>query len=297
MNGTAATSNRTAANNERAPVEFRRILLGDCLALLPTLPRGFARLIYIDPPFNTGSVQRRRTVSVRLDGRGTRTGFGGKTYRQSLARASAGYADSFDDYTAFLLPRIEAGLRCLTPDGSLFVHLDAREVHYVKVALDRLLGRDRFMNEIIWAYDYGGRTKRRWPPKHDTILWYAMDPRRYVFNYGAIDRIPYMAPNLVTPEKAARGKTPTDVWWHTIVPTNSREKTGYPTQKPLGILRRLIAVHSDPGDTVLDFFAGSGTTGAAAAELGRNSVLIDSSPAAIGAMKRRLKANGARRVG
>ena len=186
------------------------------------------------------------------------------------------------------MPRIEAGLRCLAPAGSLFVHLDAREVHYVKIALDRLLGRDRFINEIIWAYDYGGRPKDRWPAKHDTILWYAMDPERYTFNYDAIDRIPYMAPDLVGPEKAARGKTPTDVWWHTIVPTNGKEKTGYPTQKPLGILRRLIAVHSNPGDTVLDFFAGSGTTGAAAAELGRGSILIDSSPDAIEVMRRRL---------
>jgi site-specific DNA-methyltransferase (adenine-specific) len=185
------------------------------------------------------------------------------------------------------MPRIKASLHSLTTDGSLFVHLDAREVHYVKVALDSLLGRRRFMNEIIWAYDYGGRPKTRWPAKHDTILWYAMNPRHYVFNYDAIDRIPYMAPKLVTPEKAARGKTPTDVWWHTIVPTNSHEKTGYPTQKPLGILRRLIAVHSNPGDTVLDFFAGSGTTGAAAAELGRHSILIDKSRAAIATMKRR----------
>ncbi len=265
------------------------ILPGECLTLLPTLPRAFARLIYIDSPFNTGETQERRRIRVAMDPRGTRNGFAGKRYRTLAAeRRAARYADSFDDYLAFLMPRIEAGLRCLTPDGSLFVHLDSREVHYVKVALDKLLGRDRFMNEIIWAYDYGGRPKNRWPAKHDTILWYAMNPRRYIFNYDVIDRIPYLAPKLVTPEKAARGKTPTDVWWHTIVPTNSREKTGYPTQKPMGILRRLIAVHSNPGDTILDFFAGSGTTGAAAAELGRHYTLIDSNPAAIATMKRRL---------
>jgi len=194
---------------------------------------------------------------------------------------SGSYRDDFDDFESFLLPRIEASLRCLTPDGSLFVHLDYREVHYVKVALDRLLGgRKHFINEIIWAYDYGGRPKNRWPPKHDTILWYARDPDRYVFNYDQMDRIPYMAPGLVSPEKAARGKTPTDVWWHTIVPTHGREKTGYPTQKPLGVLNRLVQVCSRPGDVIVDFFAGSGTTGEAAALAGRGFVLIDNNPEA-----------------
>lgn len=270
---------------------MNQILHGDCLALLPALPAAFARIIYIDPPFNTGKIQRRDRIRAVADDAGDRTGFGGRRYRTLSAADSNGraaYADEFDDYLAFLMPRIEASLRCLTPDASLFVHLDAREVHYVKVALDRLLGRHCFMNEIIWAYDFGGRPRNRWPAKHDTILWYALDPATAVFNYDAIDRIPYMAPGLVGPEKAARGKTPTDVWWHTIVPTNSREKTGYPTQKPLGILRRIIAVHTHPGDTVLDFFAGSGTTGAAAAELGRGYVLIDSNPDAIAVMERRL---------
>jgi site-specific DNA-methyltransferase (adenine-specific) len=269
------------------------ILCGDCLDLLPTLPPAFARLIYIDPPFNTGRTQSRRRMQIVADpDRGDRTGFHGRAYRTRKV-ASPAYDDRFgDDYIQFLLPRIQAGLRCLTPDGSLFVHLDAREVHYVKVALDRVLGRERFMNEIIWAYDYGGRPRNRWPAKHDTILWYALDPARYVFNYAAIDRIPYLAPRLVTPEKAARGKTPTDVWWHTIVPTNSREKTGYPTQKPLGILRRIIAVHSAPGDTVLDFFAGSGTTAAAAAELGRGYVLIDSHRTAVSIARKRLGLDG-----
>jgi site-specific DNA-methyltransferase (adenine-specific) len=256
--------------------------------VLPTFPAAFARLIYIDPPFNTGKAQRRERIRAVADVNGDRSGFGGRRYRSERLQ-SAAYDDDFGrDYLSFLMPRVEASLRCLTPDGSLFVHLDAREVHHVKVALDGLLGRERFMNEIIWAYDYGGRPKDRWPAKHDTILWYALEPANYIFNYDAIDRIPYMAPGLVTPEKAARGKTPTDVWWHTIVPTNSREKTGYPTQKPLGILRRIIAVHSNPGDTILDFFAGSGTTGAAAAELGRRYVLIESNPDAVAIMERRL---------
>lgn len=261
---------------------MRRIVLGDNARVLPTLPEAFARLVYVDPPFNTGRAQRRERMRVTeaTEGPGERVGFGGRRYDVERV-ASGSYDDDFDDFEAFLVPRIEASLRCLTRDGSLFVHLDYREVHYVKVALDRLLGRDRFMNEIIWAYDYGGRPKSRWPAKHDTILWYVKDPSDYVFDFDAMDRIPYMAPGLVTKEKAERGKTPTDVWWHTIVPTNGREKTGYPTQKPLGVLNRVVKVHSQPGDVVLDFFAGSGTTGEAAARHGRGFVLVDDNPEAV----------------
>jgi site-specific DNA-methyltransferase (adenine-specific) len=220
---------------------------------------------------------------------GERAGFGGRRYDVERFE-SATYEDAFADYVGFLMPRIEAALPCLTSDGSLFVHLDFRESHYVKVALDRMLGRDCFRNEIVWAYDFGGRPKRWWPAKHDTILWYTLDPKSYVFRFDDMERIPYMAPGLVGKEKAARGKTPTDVWWHTIVPTNGKEKTGYPTQKPLGVLKRIVGVHSDPGDVVLDFFAGSGTTGAAAAELGRGFVLIDEHDDAIDVMERRLAA-------
>ena len=264
------------------------IIYGDNLSVLPTLPRGVARLAYIDPPFNTGRVQKRCRVDVQRDEKnGTRVGFGGRRYAVEHV-TSGSYRDQFDDYLGFLMPRIEAALPCLTPDGSLFVHLDCREVHHVKVALDSRLGRERFINEIIWAYDYGARSKSRWPAKHDNILWYAMNPESYVFRFDDMDRMPYMAPGLVTPEKAARGKTPTDVWWHTIVPTNGKEKTGYPTQKPLGILNRIVKIHSDPGDVVLDFFAGSGSTGEAAASQGRSFVLIDSNPDAVQVMARRL---------
>lgn len=267
---------------------MKKIILGDNAKVLPTLPSAFARLIYIDPPFNTGRVQKRdRMRVVQSDGEGSRTGFGGKRYDVEKVQ-SGSYEDSFEDFESFLMPRIEASLHCLTPDGSLFVHLDYREVHYIKVALDKLLGRDRFMNEIIWAYDYGGRPKNRWPQKHDTILWYAMNPDDYVFNYDEMDRIPYMAPSLVSKEKAERGKTPTDVWWHTIVPTSGREKTGYPTQKPLGVLNRIVKVHTRPGDVVLDYFAGSGTTGEAAVGNGRGFVLVDRSEEAVRVMERRL---------
>jgi len=266
---------------------MKKIVLGENLAILRTLPDAFAELVYIDPPFNTGHAQVRERLRVKADQSATRRGFGDKTYRVERVGESR-YDDAFDAYLDFLMPRIEESLRCLTPRGSLFVHLDAHEVHYVKVALDQLLGRESFMNEIIWAYDYGGRSKRRWPEKHDTILWYARDPDDYVFDYDAIDRIPYLAPELVGAEKAARGKTPTDVWWHTIVPTNGHEKTGYATQKPLGILERIVRVHSTPGATVLDFFAGSGTTGEAAARHGRGFVLVDQSPEAAAVMATRL---------
>ena len=203
---------------------LRQIHLADNLEALPRLPSAFASLIYVDPPFNTGKVQRRaRIKATRSTGDGDRQGFAGNRY--DIEKVESGeYADDFEDFEAFLLPRIELSLRCLTDDGSLFVHLDAREVHYIKVALDRMIGRDHFVNEIIWAYDYGGRPKNRWPPKHDTILWYARDPQKYIFDFAAIDRIPYMAPGLVGKEKAKVGKTPTDVWWHTIVPTNGRGK-------------------------------------------------------------------------
>jgi site-specific DNA-methyltransferase (adenine-specific) len=219
---------------------------------------------------------------------GAYVGFGGKRFVVDDTEESPSYDDSFDDFLGFLLPRIEAALPLLTDDGSLMVHLDYREVHYAKVALDKLLGRDHFINEIIWAYDFGGRSKTFWSRKHDTILWYVKDPKNYVFNYDEIDRIPYLAPSLVGDEKAARGKTPTDVHWHTIVPTNGKERLNYPTQKPLGLLNRFIKVHSKPGDTVLDFFAGSGTTGQAAANNGREFILIDSSQDAMDVMTKRL---------
>ncbi len=267
---------------------MNQIVFGDNLPALRTLERGAIDLIYIDPPFNTGARQTRRRIKVSRDeAGGDRTGFQGARYRTTEVGRS-GYADRYEDYLAFLHPRLLEARRVLRPTGSLFVHLDYREAHYVKVMLDELFGRDRFVNEIIWAYDFGGRSRRRWPAKHDTLLWYVMDPKRYTFNYDAIDRIPYMAPDLVGPEKAARGKTPTDVWWHTIVPTHGRERTGYATQKPLGLLRRIVKVHSNPGDVVLDFFAGSGTLGEAAAREGRRFILVDHNPEALEVMRRRL---------
>ena len=263
------------------------IAFGDNLGVLQGLRPESVDLIYIDPPFNTGTVQKRTRITARRSEAGSRNGFGGARYEVERVESPA-YADSFDDYLEFLRPRLGEAHRLLKRSGSLFLHLDAREVHYAKVMLDGIFGRDCFRNEIIWAYDYGGKPRDRWPAKHDNILWYSREPQGYTFNYEAIDRVPYMAPELVGPEKAARGKIPTDVWWMTVVPTNSREKTGYPTQKPLKLLERIVRVHSNPGDLVLDFFAGSGTAGVAAAKLGRRFLLIDSSREAVDVMRKRL---------
>lgn len=263
------------------------IVLGDNMKVLPTLAAGSFQLIYIDPPFNTGHAQKRAQLRTVRDDEGDRTGFKGQRYR-TIKLGEREYVDAFDDYMEFLWPRLEQAHRLLTANGSFFLHLDCREVHYAKIACDQIFGRDAFINEIIWAYDYGARSKSRWSAKHDNILWYARDPKRYTFEFAAIDRIPYMAPGLVGPEKAARGKTPTDVWWQTIVSPQGREKTGYPTQKPIKILERIVQVHSRAGDRLLDFFAGSGSFGEAALRHGRSVTLVDSNPEAVEVMTRRL---------
>jgi site-specific DNA-methyltransferase (adenine-specific) len=265
------------------------IVLGENLGVLPGLADASFALIYIDPPFNTGRRQVRSRLRTVRDGDGDRTGFGEQRYR-TVRLGSSSFADQYDDYLAFLEPRLRHAERLLLENGSFFLHMDYREVHYCKVLLDQIFGRGSFMNEIIWAYDYGARSRKRWSPKHDSLLWYAKDPSRYTFNYDAIDRIPYLAPGLVGKEKAARGKTPTDVWWQTIVSPTGRERTGYATQKPLAILERIVRVHSSPGDRLLDFFAGSGTLGEAAARNGRDFVLVDESPEAVDVMTKRLAA-------
>ncbi len=265
----------------------------DNLDILARLRARSFQFIYIDPPFNTGRTQRRTQLKTRRDAAGTRVGFGGKRYAE-VRVSTAAYADTFDDYLAFLEPRLLEAKRVLSTSGSLMVHLDYREVHYVKVMLDGIFGRESFINEIIWAYDYGARTTKRWSAKHDTILWYAKNPARFTYRADQSDRLPYMAPGLVTPEKRARGKMPTDTWWHTIVSPTGREKTGYPTQKPLGILERIVKVHTKPGDRLLDFFAGSGSFGDAADRHGRDVVLVDSNAEAIRVMRRRFEGREAR---
>ena len=267
-----------------------QVYLSDNLPVLRRLPEASVQLIYIDPPFNTGREQERTTRTSRQSVTGS-VGFAGKRYEQ-IAQSALSYDDSFADYWEFLEPRLVEAKRLLTPSGTLYLHLDYREAHYAKVLLDGLFGRDCFLNEIIWAYDYGGKSKSRWPTKHDTILVYVKDPKNYYFDSKMVDREPYMAPGLVTKEKAELGKLPTDVWWHTIVSPTGKEKTGYPTQKPEGILRRIIQASSKEGDRVLDFFAGSGTTGAVAGELERRFTLIDSSKDSLSTITKRLTARG-----
>jgi len=270
-----------------------QIIHGDNLGVLRTLPDEAFQMIYIDPPFNTGKRQARKLLATEVSENGDRVGFAGRRYATRLL-AESSYHDEFADYLAFLEPRLVEARRVLSPSGTLYFHIDYREAHYCKLLLDELFGRESFLNEIIWAYDYGARSKKRWPAKHDTILVYVKDASRYYFDSEAVDREPYMAPGLVTPEKAARGKLPTDVWWHTIVPTNGREKTGYPTQKPEGILRRMVLASTRPGDWCLDFFAGSGSLGAVAAKSGRRFVLIDSSDEAVRVAQKRIAAVGER---
>ncbi len=268
-----------------------KLIEADNLSVLKSMPDESVQLIYVDPPFNTGRTQQRGQATTKRSDSGNRVGFKGQRY-ETIRQTVLSYDDEFADYWSFLEPRLEQAWRVLDNSGTLYVHLDYREAHYAKVLLDALFGRDCFLNEIIWAYDYGGKSKSRWPAKHDTILVYVKDPQNYFFNSDEVDREPYMAPGLVTPEKVALGKLPTDVWWHTIVSPTGKEKTGYPTQKPEGILRRVIQASSRPGDLVLDFFAGSGTTGAVAAALGRNFVLIDQNPQSIAVITERLKNAG-----
>ena len=260
---------------------------GDNLGILKSIADQSIQLIYIDPPFNTGRQQQRSKTTTKRSDAGNRIGFKGQRY-ETVKDTILSYDDQFANYWEFLEPRLEQAFRVLKDSGTLYLHLDYREAHYAKVLLDALFGPECFLNEIIWSYDYGGKSKSRWPAKHDTILVYVKDPENYYFDSESVDREPYMAPGLVTPEKVAKGKLPTDVWWHTIVSPTGTEKTGYPTQKPIGILRRIIQASSKQGDTVLDFFAGSGTTGFVANEMGRKFILIDRNPESIEVIQERL---------
>jgi site-specific DNA-methyltransferase (adenine-specific) len=282
---------RVQPSAEPVTLDDDMVIAGDNLPALRSLPDAAFDLIYMDPPFNTGRAQTRAQLEVSrtpdAEGPGARTGFGGHRYSSRLLQ-SLSYDDAFGDYLAFLEPRLSRVRELLAPHGTLYFHIDYREAHYCKLLLDEIFGREAFLNELIWAYDYGAKPRRRWPAKHDTILVYVREPGAHHFDADAVEREPYMAPGLVSAEKAARGKRPTDVWFHTIVPTNGREKTGYPTQKPEGVVRRIVAASSRPGGWCLDPFAGSGTLGAVCQKLGRRFVLIDSNPTAIEVMRDRL---------
>ncbi len=284
---------RVCTTSEEPRLDDDLVIAGDNALSLARLPEAFFDLVYLDPPFNTGRSQARRTMVNVADSSGDRVGFGGRRYRTRLLR-SLSYDDAFADYLAFLEPRLERCRELLAPHGTLYFHIDYREAHYCKLLLDELFGRDAFLNELIWAYDYGAKPRRRWPAKHDTILVYAKTPGAHHFDADAVEREPYMAPGLVTPQKAARGKRPTDVWFHTIVTTNGREKTGYPTQKPEGVLRRIVSASSRPSGWCLDPFAGSGTLGSVCRQLGRRFVLLESNPVGIEVIRDRLQESGGR---
>lgn len=279
-----------SAANDSAPMEG--VIEEDNLAVMRRLPSECIDLIYIDPPFGTGKVRRLQSIRTG-SGERTRNGFGGRTYNFEVVSAH-NYRDDMplEEYLGFLHERLAEMHRLLTIDGSLYLHLDFHTVHFARLILDEIFGPERFLNEIIWTYDYGGRARDKWARKHDNILWYAKSDR-WSFNRDSIDRIPYMAPGLVGAEKAERGKLPTDTWWMTIVPTNSRERTGYPTQKPVKLLERIIRASSNPGELVADFFGGSGTTGVAAKRLGRRFLLVDDNPEAIRIAEKRLAAESA----
>lgn len=269
------------------PVDAK-IYSGDCRKILPCIPNDSVNLVYCDPPFGIGKDRTYVRLKTDTDPTGDRTGFGAKRYRTKEVSTQS-YADAFEDYSKFIRPRLKSLYRVLAPNGSLFLHVDYRNSHHCRLILDEIFGPENFKNEIIWAWDYGAKPKNRWPAKHNNIFWYTKNPKNYTFNRDAIDRIPYMAPSLVGEKKAKLGKVPTSCWWGTIVPTNGKERTGYPTQKPLWLLKRIVSVHSNKGDTVLDAFAGSGTTGEAAGMLGRNFILMDSNPIAVTLAAKRLK--------
>jgi site-specific DNA-methyltransferase (adenine-specific) len=263
------------------------VVQADNLDVLAAIPDGVVDLVYADPPFGTGDVQLLTSIRTGV-GERTRRGFGGREVAWEVVGEQAWTDDlPLPEHLAALRARVEEIRRVLAPNGSLYLHVDWRTVHHVRLLLDEVFGPERFLNELIWAYDYGGRARDRWPRKHDTILWYARGDT-WTFDRDQIARIPYMAPGLVGPEKAARGKLPTDVWWMTIVPPASAERTGYPTQKPVRLLERILAASSRPGDLVLDPYAGSGTTGVAAARLGRRWLLVDRNPAAVAIARERL---------
>lgn len=259
----------------------------DNLDLLRRTPDGCVDLAYCDPPFNTGRVQRMDRVKLGA-GDKVRGGFMGRMYRYEVTSRHS-FRDDMPlfEYLDYLTERLVEIHRVLSETGSLYLHLDWNVVHYARLILDDLFGVENFLNEIIWSYDYGGRARDKWARKHDNILWYRKGSA-HTFNRDAIDRLPYMAPSLVGAEKAAIGKLPTDVWWMSIVPTNGRERTGYPTQKPLKLVERIVRASSNPGDVVADFWVGSGTAAVAAAKLGRRFLVCDVNADAIRITKERL---------
>lgn len=246
------------------------------LARLADAWAGRFQLIYLDPPFGTGKV-----YAARIGGERCRPARAVDAYRDDLA---------FDAYLRWLGDRLALMRDLLHETGTLYVHLDWHAVHYVKVALDRLFGRQRFLNELIWCYHGPSPIRSAFKRKHDTILVYTRSAD-YFFDADAV-RVPYDPTTVKTfassPKAGfgktpdlARGKVPEDWWYFPVVARVHTERVGYETQKPTALLDRIIKASSRPGDLVGDFFAGSGTTGVVAARLGRNVALVDRNPVAV----------------
>jgi DNA modification methylase len=282
------------------PHEPDRLIHADNLAVTGGLADGAVDLIYIDPPFGTGTVRRGGARGTGL--------LQGETPHH--------YRDVPDDperFVTWIEPRLIESRRVLAPHGSLFVHLDYRAVHYVKVALDRIFGRPRFINEIIWCYSVGGKSRNMFGRKHDTILWYARtadhaffpDAVRVPRKGGSHMRVVRTAEGALVQEKTDRrtgkvyrypvaaGKVPED-WWTDIEILNQsdRERTGWPTQKPERLLERILCAASAEGALVADWFCGSGTTAIAAQRLDRRFLIADCAAEAVACARDRLAAAG-----
>ena len=263
---------------------MNKVHLADALSFLKGLPDSSVDMVYTDPPFGTGTVQQMNRK------KGTEI------------VSKIGYSDKFDDYVEFLRPHLVEMHRALKVTGTMYLHMDWRWVHYAKVECDKIFGYDNFLNEVIWSYNFGGRGKDKWPAKHDTILVYVKERGKHTFNWEEIDRIPYVAPELQyvgrskedAEKRIAAGQVPTDVWSMSIVGTASKERLGYPNQKPLKLIERAIRASSNRGDTIVDPFVGSGTTAAAAHSLGRSFEVCDMNPESTNLVISRMENLGAK---
>ncbi len=253
-----------------------RLFLGDCLRVVDRLQKENYRLVYLDPPFLTGRVRVGSKNEMAYDDR---------------------WPDHLRGYLPWLRERIAAMKALLCENGSLVIHLDYRAVHYAKVLLDEIFGYGFFVNEIIWHYTGGGRSKNRFSCKHDTLLWYSRGEKPY-FDRDAV-RVPYKATSgfarggIVSAMGKKylphpRGTPVDDVWDIPIINPLAHERVGYPTQKPVVLMERLISALSAKGEDVADLFCGSGSTLVAAQRLGRKWTGGDVSPEAVNCCRERL---------
>ncbi len=256
-------------NDARVSTHAPTLHHADWLAAGALLAPASVDFLYADPPFATGVTRRTPPGASRVSGR----------------EARASFADRFDSPGAFadwLRARLVATLPALRTSALVALHVDWRTSHHVRLLLDQLLGADRFVNHLVWSYGLGGSSPRAFARKHDDILLYGLDPRAYWF---CAPRVPATSRRM-----AGQSKKMTDVISVPSLNNQARERTGYPTQKPLALLELLVGACCPPGGLVLDPCCGSGTTLVAAARLGRRAVGIDASAQAIATSRARLQA-------